>query len=102
MVVYDFQSKSVIRDIIISRDKQYLDCYERQLQIKRDSQGEIMMRISISNQGKVLKTVVLKSTINNSEVERCIADNIKELNFPAPKSGKRLTITYPLRFMPKN
>ena len=86
----------------MSRGKQYLDCYERQLKVKNDLKGEIVMKIHISNQGEVLKSVVHKSTMNNSEVERCIADNFKELRFLAPKSGKTLIITYPLRFKPKS
>ena len=90
--------KEVIRRVIMSRAGAYQNCYERQLQVKRDLNGKIEMKIIISGQGKVLQSAVAKSTMNNPKVERCIAGNIKKLRFPAPKNGKMVIVRYPFRF----
>ena len=90
--------KEVIRRVIMSRAGAYQNCYERQLQVKRDLNGKIEMKIIISGQGKVLQSAVAKSTMNNPKVERCITGNIKKLRFPAPKNGKMVIVRYPFRF----
>lgn len=90
--------RDVVRRVIMSRAGAYQSCYERQLQVKRDLNGKIEMKIIISGQGKVLQSVVARSTMNNPKVERCIAGNIKKLRFPAPKNGKMVKVRYPFRF----
>ena len=90
--------KSVIRRVIQSRAGAYQNCYERQLQVKRDLNGKIEMSIKISGRGKVLLARVLNSTMNSPPVEQCIAKNIRKLKFPAPKNGKKVIVRYPFRF----
>jgi hypothetical protein len=90
--------KEIIRRVIQSRAGAYQNCYERQLQLKRDLNGKIEMKINISGQGKVLAARVIASTMNSAPVEQCIAQNIKKLKFPAPKNGKMVVVRYPFRF----
>lgn len=90
--------KEIIRRVIMSRAGAYQNCYERQLQVKRDLNGKIEMKIIISGQGMVLQSAVASSTMNNPNVERCIAGNIQKLRFPAPKNGKMVIVRYPFRF----
>lgn len=90
--------KAVIRRVIMSRAGGYQNCYERQLQLKRDLNGKIEMLIKISGQGRVILAKVAGSTMNNPAVERCISGHIKKLKFPAPKNGKMVIVRYPFRF----
>ena len=90
--------KNVIRRVIMSRQGGYQNCYERQLQLKRDLNGKIEMLIKISGQGRVLISKVTGSTMNNPSVEKCISGHIKKLKFPAPKNGKMVIVRYPFRF----
>ena len=90
--------KAVIRRVIMSRAGGYQNCYERQLQLKRDLNGKIEMLIKISGQGRVILSKISGSTMNNPTVERCISGHIKKLKFPAPKNGKMVIVRYPFRF----
>jgi hypothetical protein len=82
----------------MSRAGGYQNCYERQLQLKRDLNGKIEMLIKISGQGRVILSKISGSTMNNPTVERCISGHIKKLKFPAPKNGKMVIVRYPFRF----
>jgi hypothetical protein len=90
--------KEVIRRVIMSRAPAYQNCYERQLQVKRDLSGKIVMKIKISGKGKVLLAKVASTTMNSPQVENCIVGNIRKLSFPAPKNGKMVNVSYPFRF----
>jgi hypothetical protein len=90
--------KEVIKRVIMSRAGAYQNCYERQLQVKRDLNGKIEMLIKISGKGKVILSKVANSTMNNPRVENCIRSNIQKLRFPAPKNGKMVIVRYPFRF----
>ena len=90
--------KAVIRRVIMSRAGAYQNCYERQLQVKRDLNGKIEMLIKISGKGAVILSKVAGSSMNSPKVENCIRRNIKKLRFPAPKNGKMVIVRYPFRF----
>jgi hypothetical protein len=93
--------KSVIRRVILSRKGAYQNCYERQLQNKRDLNGKISINVKVSGStGKVIVARVVGTTMNNPSVEQCILGHIKKLRFPTPKNGKTVIFTYPFRFKP--
>ena len=93
--------KSVIKRVIASRTGAYQNCYERQLQNKRDLNGTISIKVMVSGtNGTVLLAAVANTTMNNPAVEQCIVGQIKKLRFPAPKNGKTVKFTYPFRFKP--
>ena len=93
--------KSVIRRVVLSRKGAYQNCYERQLQNKRDLNGQISINVKVSgSNGKVLVARVVGTTMNSPPVEQCILGHIRKLRFPAPKNGKTVIFTYPFRFKP--
>ena len=58
----------------------------------------ISMMWVVSPQGTVTKAVVESSTMNNKNVEQCVANSIKFWRFPAPKGGGAVMVKYPFDF----
>lgn len=93
--------KDVIKRVIMTRKGAYQNCYEKQLQLKKDLNGKISILIMVSgSQGNVMLAKLADSSMNNPAVENCIITNIKMLRFPTPKNGKNSRFTYPFRFNP--
>jgi TonB family protein len=91
----------VIKRVVLTRKGAYQNCYERQLQAKRDLNGTISVAVMVSGtNGKVLLARVVRTSMNNTAVENCLVGQIKKLRFPAPKNGKTVKFTYPFRFKP--
>jgi len=90
--------KDVIRRIIVSRAGAYQNCYERQLQVKKDLNGTIRVLIKISGTGSVLLAKVDESDMNNPSVEQCVVKEIQKLKFPVPENGGLVVVRYPFKF----
>ena len=90
--------REVIRRVIQSRAGGYQNCYERQLQAKRDLNGKIEVKITIAKTGRVLMVKVSNSTMHSPPVENCVLKQLKMLRFPSPENGKPVIVSYPFRF----
>jgi pSer/pThr/pTyr-binding forkhead associated (FHA) protein len=90
--------KDVIRRIIVSRAGAYQNCYERQLQAKKDLNGTIRVLLKISGSGSVLLAKVDDSDMNNPSVEQCVIKELQKLKFPAPENGGIVVVRYPFKF----
>ena len=57
--------------VIVNRHKASVQtCYQRELKRNPDLKGKLVVRFTISPQGKVTNVQLLSSTLNNSRVER--------------------------------
>ncbi len=52
-------------------------CYQRELRRNPDLKGKIVVRFTISYQGRVTHVELLSSTLNNERVERCVLSRIR-------------------------
>ena len=46
----------------------------------------------------MVSSSVKDSTVNNGQVENCVADRITRISFPKPKGGVNVTVIYPFNF----
>ena len=53
--------------------------------------------ITIDAAGRVSDAWVKKSSVDSSEVERCITAELMRMEFPAPRGGKKV-VEYPFSF----
>jgi hypothetical protein len=88
----------VIRRIIQSRQGAYQNCYEKQIQIKKDLNGTIRVLLKISGTGQVLLAKVDESDMNSPPVEQCIVKQLQLLKFPAPENAGIVVVRYPFKF----
>lgn len=90
--------KEIIRRVIKQHIAQIRYCYEKELVRSPGLFGKVATQFTISASGSVQSANVQQSTLNNSEVERCITAKIRTWQFPKPKGGGIVIVKYPFIF----
>jgi TonB family protein len=76
-------------------------CYLRRLQITPALRGDLQITFTIKWDGKVEDVVVLHSTLDDKDMEKCVLGRLKMWKFNAiNKDEGDVTVTYPFRFTP--
>lgn len=91
-------SPEVIRRVIGRHINTIRYCYEQQLARAPNLSGRISMRLVISSDGTVTSSSVASSTVNNPEMESCVARSVRRIRFPPPEGGGVVIVTYPFNF----
>ena len=90
--------KSVI-DAYVRRNRAKINwCYEKELNKNSNLSGKIIINFVISETGSVISSKVQKTTMDNTAVESCVANQIKKIRFPAPQGGGIVIVNYPFVF----
>lgn len=92
--------KETIRRVIRRHRNEYRYCYEKELNRKRDLNGKIIVKFTISGNGSVIASGIASSTMKNANVEKCLKKKIRRWVFPAPKGGGIVLVKYPFIFKP--
>ena len=90
--------KDLIRRVIRENISGFRYCYESMLNRYPALEGKISMHFSISPSGKVSMADVSASTAGNPELERCVSDRTRLLQFPSRTIGGLVFVTYPFIF----
>jgi hypothetical protein len=90
--------KELIRKVIHANRGQIRYCYESQLSKFPKLNGKVAIKFVISGQGTVSASSVAASTVNNPELEACVAGRVRTWVFPKPKGGGVVVVTYPFLF----
>lgn len=97
-VIYGSLDKEIIRRVVQENANQIRYCYERELTQSPGLYGKITMKWVIDGEGRVTKASVAETQMNNANVENCLARRIRGWNFPKPKGGGIVVVTYPFVF----
>jgi len=87
--------KELIRQVIHRNRNQIRYCYESQLTRHPKLSGKIAVKFVITASGTVASSQVAQTSVNNSELETCIASRVQTWIFPKPKGGGVVIVTYP-------
>lgn len=90
--------KEAIARVIRAQLGQIRYCYERQLSANPDLYGKIMVKFTIGAAGSVVAQAIGNTSLNNAMVEGCILRRIAGWQFPNPKGGTNVLVTYPFLF----
>ncbi len=74
-------------------------CYNRHLQKKPGSSGQVVLRLTVTADGAVSAADVVRTTMNDAELESCLLNQAREWRF-APADEPRFTFDVPLVFTP--
>ncbi|MCP4603102.1 MAG: AgmX/PglI C-terminal domain-containing protein [Proteobacteria bacterium] len=88
-------SKNVIRRIVRRHINEIKFCYEQGLRKRPDIAGRVAIKFLISRSGAVQSTAVFSSTVDDPQVESCIARTVRRMTFPQPEDGGIVIVTYP-------
>ena len=75
-------------------------CYERQLPRAPDLAGKVSIKFVISKSGAVSRAVIDSSTVNDAELESCLQSRFLRMQFPEPRGGGIVIVSYPFLFSP--
>ena len=62
--------------------------------------GKLVVKFVIAPDGTVSSATTKSTTMNNSSVESCINSRFMRFQFPEPKNGGSVTVSYPFVFSP--
>lgn len=87
--------KAIIRRYIKRNQSKIQYCYEKELLVKPSLAGTVMTNFLITPNGNVSQS---SGTGVDSEVASCVANVIKNIEFPKPKGGGNVQVNYPFIF----
>jgi hypothetical protein len=87
--------KAVIRRLIKLNIAKITYCYEKQLLSKPSLSGTVSTQFFIAPNGKVTSSA---ASGVDAEVANCVAEVIKQIEFPKPKGGGGVQVNYPFTF----
>ncbi len=89
--------KNTIRRYVRQKLPLITYCYEKQLVTKPSLAGTVVTAFTIDGNGRVIS--VRAGGMGNGDVENCVADIIKSIQFPKPTGGGIVNVTsYPFSF----
>lgn len=92
--------KSLIDAVIKRNMAQIRYCYQRELTKNPTLGGKITVKFVIAKDGTVSSATTKTSTMNNPAVESCINGRFMKFQFPEPKGGGIVIVSYPFIFSP--
>ena len=90
--------RSLIDAVIKRNSNQIRNCYQRELTRDPSLAGKIVAKFTISKDGTVSKSEIKSSSMGNAAVESCISERIMHFQFPEPKGGGVVVVSYPFMF----
>jgi hypothetical protein len=92
--------RSLIDEVIKRHMNQIRYCYQRELTKNNALAGKIVIKFVIAKDGTVSSASTKSTTMNNSAVESCIEGRFMRMQFPQPKGGGIVIVSYPFLFSP--
>jgi pSer/pThr/pTyr-binding forkhead associated (FHA) protein len=94
--------REAVRRVVRSKLLEIKSCYERALNMDKSLEGKVVIRFQIEEQGRVRVASTKSTTLNNRQVEECVATRIKNAIFPEPPPGTVAEVDYPFVFGSQN
>jgi len=92
--------RSLIDEVIKRHMNQIRYCYQRELTKNPALGGKIVIKFTIAKDGTVSQASTKSTTMSNSAVENCIVGRFMRMQFPEPKGGGIVIVSYPFLFSP--
>jgi TonB family protein len=90
--------RDAIAEVIRRNLGQIRYCYERQLSSNPELYGKVLVKFTIGANGGVAEQRVDNSTLKSAMVEGCIMRRMASWQFPLPKGGTQVHVSYPFLF----
>ncbi len=92
---------SAIEAALLAHRDEFRLCYEREINAENPNlAGRVGTSFVIGAQGRVTQAGVASTTLRNANTERCILNVIRRIDFPMPRGGGIVQVTYPFKFSP--
>jgi pSer/pThr/pTyr-binding forkhead associated (FHA) protein len=92
--------RSLIDEVIKRNMNQIRYCYQRELTKNPALGGKVVIKFTIAKDGTVSAASTKSSTMGNASAESCIVGRFLRMQFPQPKGGGIVIVSYPFIFSP--
>jgi hypothetical protein len=92
--------KSLVDAVVRRNLNQIRYCYQRELTKSPALAGKIVVKFVIAKDGTVSSATTKSSSMGSPAVENCINQRFMRFQFPSPKGGGIVFVTYPFIFAP--
>lgn len=93
-------SREEIRAVINRDVERFLTCFKLTPAETPAFAGKVTVHFTIDPRGQVVDATVAESTVGKSPVASCVLETVRALQFPAPRGGGTVEVTYPFVFRP--
>lgn len=97
-----FLSRDEIKDVIGSMKPAVKVCYDKMLKDFPDADGKIILNFTIVGDGDTgrvdLEKVADDSTLQETRLNECLIEALRNLEFPVPDGDGEVTVRYPFAF----
>jgi len=84
---------------LLAHKDEFRLCYEREINAENPKlAGRVGTSFVIGSSGRVTQAGIESTTLKNANVERCVLAVIKRIDFPIPRGGGTVQVTYPFKF----
>ena len=99
-VIIGALDRSLIDEVIKRNMNSIRYCYQRELTRNPALGGKIVIKFVIAKDGSVSTAEKKSSSMGNGSVEQCIVHRFMAMQFPEPKGGGIVIVSYPFMFSP--
>lgn len=99
-VILGALDKTAISDEVHRHLAQIRFCYQRELTKQPALSGKVVLKFVIANDGTVSSVDVKETTLAQPDVESCLCDVTRRMEFPEPRGGGICIVSYPFIFKP--
>jgi len=100
-VVVGAVDASAIEAALLAHRDEFRLCYEREINAETPNlSGRVGTSFVIGPQGRVTEAGVASTSLNHAPTERCILNVIRRIDFPVPRGGGMVQVSYPFKFTP--
>jgi TonB family protein len=92
--------KEIIRRIVRRHVNEVRYCYEQALSAHPSLEGRLVVQFTIAPTGRVLAAVLSTSSLGAPAVEACVVTAVKRWEFPEPRGGGLVIVSYPFQLAP--
>ncbi|MCB9750150.1 MAG: AgmX/PglI C-terminal domain-containing protein [Myxococcales bacterium] len=92
--------KDIIRRIVRAHINEVRHCYNIGLGKDPNLKGRVVVQFTIGGSGKVPSAVVQSTTLKDAAVGNCIAKAVRRWQFPKPRGGGSVIVSYPFVLQP--
>ena len=100
MYVGPAMDRALIDKVIKQNMNRLRYCYQRELSKDPTLSGKSVVKFSIDKAGGVSSAAIKSSSMNSAAVESCMTKTFMSFNFPEPKGGGVVIVSYPFLFSP--
>ena len=94
------RSKDLVTKTLKKRASRLKYCHEQQLKGNPNIKGMVSVSFAVSRSGRVKAAKMVKTTLNDRSMERCVLSQFRRTRFPRSKRRGSTSVTAGLEFKP--